>query len=66
LGQLHELLAKELMARIKAGESSPALLNVTRQFLRDDGIESLSTPGSHVGELFGIIQTYDLDKDSLN
>lgn len=38
--QLHALLAKELVRRIKDGEATATDLNVARQFLKDNGIDS--------------------------
>jgi hypothetical protein len=39
LNALHALLADTLAAEIKAGEPTPALLNVCRAFLKDSMIE---------------------------
>ncbi|MBN9564941.1 MAG: hypothetical protein J0G29_02425 [Alphaproteobacteria bacterium] len=61
LEKLHEQLTLILLERIKEGDSTPALLSVARQFLKDNGIESLPTPGSHMSALFDNIQSYDLD-----
>ncbi|MBN9564880.1 MAG: hypothetical protein J0G29_02110 [Alphaproteobacteria bacterium] len=61
LEKLHEQLTLVLLERIKEGDSTPALLSVARQFLKDNGIESLPTPGSHMSALFDNIQSYDLD-----
>ena len=59
LEQLHEVLAQELHTRIQAGEAAPALLNVARQFLRDNGIESLALPGSPLGDLLAQLPTFE-------
>ena len=59
LEQLHEVLTQELLTRIQAGEAAPALLNVARQFLRDNGIESLALPGSPLNDLLSQLPTFD-------
>ena len=59
LEQLHEILTQELLTRIQAGEAAPALLNVARQFLRDNGIESLALPGSPLNDLLSQLPTFD-------
>ena len=59
LERLHEVLTQELLTRIQAGEAAPALLNVARQFLRDNGIESLALPGSPLGDLLSQLPTFD-------
>jgi hypothetical protein len=41
LGELHEILARHLTEAIQNGEASPSLLNVARQFLKDNGIECI-------------------------
>ena len=51
LEELHTVLAQELLRRIQGGGESPALLNVARQFLRDNGIESLPVADSALSEL---------------
>ena len=59
LEQLHEVLTQELLTRIQAGEAAPALLNVARQFLRDNGIESLALPGSPLNDLLSQLPTFE-------
>ena len=59
LEQLHEVLTQELLARIQAGEAAPALLNVARQFLRDNGIESLALPGSPLNDLLSQLPSFE-------
>ena len=41
LENLHLVLAKELLDRIKCGEAKAGDLNVARQFLKDNGVECL-------------------------
>ena len=59
LEQLHEVLTQELLTRIQAGEAAPALLNVARQFLRDNGIESLVLPGSPLNDLLSQLPSFE-------
>ena len=59
LEQLHEVLTQELLTRIQAGEAAPALLNVARQFLRDNGIESLALPGSPLCDLLSQLPNFE-------
>tara|TARA_Y100001937_G_scaffold101442_1_gene139146 strand:- start:211 stop:444 length:234 start_codon:yes stop_codon:yes gene_type:complete len=40
LKELHNVIAEELMARIKSGEATSGDLSVARQFLRDNGIDA--------------------------
>ncbi len=48
---LHEALASDLLARIKAGTATAADLNVARAFLKDNGIDAIPTPGSPLDSL---------------
>jgi len=41
LGELHGLLARTLAEALQSGEATPAHLNVARQFLRDNNIETM-------------------------
>ena len=59
LEQLHEVLTQELLTRIQQGEAAPALLNVARQFLRDNGIESLALPGSPLNDLLSQLPNFE-------
>ena len=51
LRDLHGLLADELANRIRSGEAAPSDLNVARQFLKDNGIESLPVDDSPLKSL---------------
>lgn len=51
LETLHGELAKQLATRIKDGEATAADFSVARQFLKDNGIESISTPSNPLGKL---------------
>ena len=62
--QLHHLLVQELLARIQAGEAAPALLDVARKFLKDNGIESVATSGSHLDALMQCFPTLEEVEES--
>jgi len=51
LEELHKTLAEELLTRIKSGEEKASILNVARQFLKDNGIEGLAVDDSHLKHL---------------
>ena len=51
LRDLHGLLATELSKRIRSGEAAPSDLNVARQYLKDNGIESLPVDDSPLKKL---------------
>lgn len=40
LGQLHTELAEKLLEKLQSGEVSTSELNVIRQFLKDNGVDS--------------------------
>lgn len=49
--ELALLLPKALLDKMKAGEATAADLNVARQYLKDNGIQSLPTANPHLPEL---------------
>ncbi len=51
LESLHGALAKTLANKIKSGEATAADMAVARQFLRDNGIDSIPRKGSPLGDL---------------
>ncbi|WAW10010.1 hypothetical protein NB640_12445 [Oxalobacter vibrioformis] len=55
LGELHTALAEVLLAEIKKDETPAAILNVARQFLKDNGIEALAVPTSPLGQLATVL-----------
>lgn len=77
LNAMHEKLANELLDRIENGEeetvvdgetvktvkkrASPALLNVARQMLKDNGIEAKRTPANPIGRLADALPTVEED-----
>ena len=51
LKELHEVLATELLNRVKNPDAKSADLNVARQFLRDNGIDAVPTEDNPLGKL---------------
>jgi len=49
--ELHDELATTLLAKIKSGEANASDLNVTRQFLRDNGIAGIPADNSPLKNL---------------
>lgn len=58
--KLHEGLARELLDRVLSGEATTTDLNVARQFLKDNGIDSIAEKGSPLGDL-GKVLPFDDD-----
>ena len=51
LKDLHEVLAEELLKRVKDPEAKASDLNVARQFLKDNGIEAIPIDNSPLKSL---------------
>ena len=51
LKELHEVLATELLKRVKDPEAKSADLNVARQFLKDNGIDAVPVDNSPLEKL---------------
>ena len=51
LKTLHEVLAEELLKRVKDPEAKASDLNVARQFLKDNGIEAIPSDNSPLKSL---------------
>lgn len=62
LETLHEILTQALLDRIKGGEASASDLNVARQLLKDNGIESLRTPDNPLGQLAQALPEFEDDE----
>lgn len=48
---LHGILASSLADKIRDGTATAADLSVARQFLKDNGIDSIPTKGNGIGQL---------------
>ena len=51
LKELHEVLANELLKRVKDPDAKSADLNVARQFLKDNNIDAVPTEDSPLKKL---------------
>jgi len=59
---LHRALAEDLITRIQSGNATAAELNVARQFLKDNGVDSLLTEAEQpVLRLAAIVPFQDPD-----
>lgn len=59
LEELHSEIAKTLLERIKTGEATAADLSVARQFLKDNGIDSIAFKDSPVSNLAAVLPFSD-------
>jgi hypothetical protein len=57
--KLHMALGEDLLARVEAGQATAAELNVARQFLKDNGIDSLSFSESPLIKLADVLPFED-------
>ena len=51
LSTLHEEMAKKLLDKVRSGEVTAAELNVARQFLKDNNIDSVPKEGTPIANL---------------
>ena len=51
LGQLHDMVTKELLRRIESGEATAADIGQAIKLLKDNNIEAIAAPGSGLEEL---------------
>lgn len=51
LNELHALIARELTAKIKAGEATAADYTAALKLLKDSNIQAVGVPGSPIGNL---------------
>lgn len=63
MNDLHSAVAQELKARIASGEASAADISNAIKFLKDNGVEALSVPGSAVESLARQFPVFD-DEDA--
>lgn len=55
LGQLHEAVAKDLLAKVASGDATAQELQAAIKFLKDNGIESTLQEGSTVDKLSKVV-----------
>lgn len=63
LGQLHEAIAKDLLAKIKSGEATPAEISAAIKFLANNHIEVDTVPDSPLDKLAKALPTFDDEQD---
>ena len=64
MASLHKTLAENLPLRIKYPEAKSSELNVTRQFLKDNGIDAVPVEGSPLSDLVRTLPDFsDADFD---
>ena len=64
MASLHKTLAENLQLRIKDPEAKSSELNVTRQFLKDNGIDAVPVEGSPLSDLVRTLPDFsDADFD---
>jgi hypothetical protein len=66
MADLHEELAKQLLGSVKAGEATASILNVARQFLKDNGIDGIPTQGNPLDNLIHALPDFSEDELPLN
>ena len=59
LGELHELIAKGLIAKLKSGEATPADYNAAIKFLKDNDISCIGSQNDDMKELVDSLPDYD-------
>jgi len=62
--KLHLTLAEDLLTRITSGQATAAELNVARQFLKDNGVDSLSFTESPLIKLAEVLPFEDKSAQS--
>jgi hypothetical protein len=64
MASLHKTLAENLPLRIKDPEAKSSDLNVTRQFLKENGIDAVPVEGSPLSDLVATLPDFsDADFD---
>lgn len=66
MSELHEELANQLLGQVMAGDTTASILNVARQFLKDNGIDGVPTQGNPLDNLIHALPDFDEDELPLN
>lgn len=66
LSDLHAELATQLLEQVQAGDTTASILNVARQFLKDNGIDGIPTQGNPLENLIHALPDFDEDELPLN
>ena len=59
LGELHELIARTLTAKLKSGEASAGDISAAIKFLKDNGISCIASRNEDMKELIDALPVYD-------
>ena len=62
LAELHEELANQLLGQVMAGETTASILNVARQFLKDNGVDGVPTQGNPLDNLIHALPDFSEDE----
>jgi hypothetical protein len=63
LGELHKTLADMLLLAIKSGEAPASVLNVARQFLKDNSIECIVEENASMTDILKSLPTFEEQRD---
>lgn len=63
LGQLHTVLAEDLLRRIQSGEATPAELNAAIKFLQNNGIEAVHAENSPLAALVASLPKFGVEEE---
>jgi len=66
MSELHEELANQLLETVMAGDTTASILNVARQFLKDNGIDGVPTQGNPLDNLIHALPDFDEDELPMN
>jgi len=50
--ELNDETVRAILAKVRSGEATASDLNVARQFLKDNYVQTVNTPGSRIAELY--------------
>lgn len=66
MADLHQELANQLLTEVQSGETSASILNVARQFLKDNGVDGVPTQGNPLDNLIHALPDFNEDELPLN
>mgnify|MGYP000858254975 FL=1 len=62
MADLHQELANQLLTEVQSGETSASILNVARQFLKDNGVDGVPTQGNPLDNLIHALPDFNEDE----
>ena len=66
LGELHEVVAQELLNRVRSGEASAADIANALKMLKDNGVEARGDKNPTLGSLAREFPVFDQDSEYAN